>query len=100
MAKSTKTPANLQGAWHMITGTFDKTNVKVYIDGILEGTIATDSTNGVGYAANNIFIAAEAAGGANIASTTFIGNISDVRIYATALSADDILELYNQNHLS
>lgn len=96
VAKSTKTPANLaDGKWHMLTGTFDRTNVKVYIDGVLEGTTATGSTNGVGYhASNSIMIGAEAAGGATPAGTYLTGNISDVRIYATALSADDVKELY------
>jgi len=96
VAKSTYAPADLQNAWHMITGTFDRTDVKIYIDGVLSGSIETGSTNGIGYNANNpIDIAAEASGSSTPASTSFVGNISDVRIYATALSADDIQALYH-----
>ena len=87
----------LPNEWHMLTGTCDRESVKIYIDGELKGTTSTDSTNLIGYnGANGIFIGAEAAGTTtNPASTTFIGNISDVRIYATALSEEDISELYH-----
>ena len=96
VARSTKTPANLtDGNWHMLTGTFDRENVKIYIDSVLEGTTATDSTNMIGYNGNNaILIGAEASGTHAPASTGFVGNISDVRIYATALSQEDIKSLY------
>jgi len=87
----------LKDNWHMLTGTCDRESVKIYIDGELKGTTSTGSTNLIGYnGANGIFIGAEAAGTTtNPASTAFIGNISDVRIYATALSEEDILELYH-----
>ena len=86
---------SLKNSWHMLTGTFDKTNVKIYIDGVLKTTTATNSTNGISYPSGNvIFVGAEAAGNTTPASTAYIGNISDFRIYATALSAADILELY------
>ena len=80
----------------MVTGTFDKTNVKIYIDGVLKGTTATGSTNGIKYNTSNVLlIGAEVSGGQTPASNTFVGNMSDVRVYATALSADDIMELYH-----
>ena len=94
-ANSGVTPSTLINGWHMLTGTFDKTNVKIYIDGILKGTTATQSTNDIGYANNYLFIGAEAAGNTiTPASKAFVGNISDVRIYSTALSQKDITDLY------
>lgn len=82
--------------WHMLTGTVDIDNIKFYVDGELKTTTAKGSTNGIGYnTSNHIHIGAEAAGGENIASAAYVGSISDVRIYCTALSAEDILELYN-----
>lgn len=94
-ANSGITSATLANSYHMLTGTFDKTNVKIYIDGELKATTATNSTNGIGYANNYLFISAEAQGDTiTPASSTFVGNISDVRIYATALSAEDIRQLY------
>lgn len=79
----------------MLTGTFDKATVKIYIDGELKATTTTSSTNDIGYANNYLFIGAEAAGNStNPETSTFVGNISDVRIYATALSAAAIKDLY------
>lgn len=96
LANSNISTNTLLNEWHMLTGTYDKTNVKIYIDGELKGTAATNSTNNIGYPSGNaIFIGAEAAGNHIPASTAFVGNISDVRIYATALSAEDIVELYS-----
>lgn len=86
--------STLLNAWHMLTGTFDKTNVKIYIDGELKATTATGSTNGVGYAAARLCLAAEAKNTVP-QSSTFVGSLSDVRIYATALSDEDIMTLYN-----
>ena len=97
VANSGVATSTLQNGWHMLTGTFDKTNVKIYIDGILKATTATGSTNGIGYAANHCYIGAEAAGSTSIASAALVGKLSDVRIYATALSADDVKSLYQNS---
>lgn len=99
IAESNIAPSTLINQWHMITGTFDKTNIKIYIDGELKGTIATGSTNGIAYPSSNaIFIGAESAGSATSPeSSYFVGNISDVRIYATALSASDVKSLYQNS---
>ena len=87
---------SLAGSWHMLTGTFDSNNVKIYIDGELKGTTAVGSSNGISYYNNYLFIGAEAHGDSESpAYSLFAGNISDLRIYATALSADDVKELYN-----
>ena len=98
IAQSTVTSASLKNSWHMITGTMDKDNVKIYIDGQEKGTIATGSENGIGYASNYIFIGAEAAGNKVIpTSSSFAGKISDVRIYATALTAAQVADLYRRS---
>ena len=94
VANSGVATSALQNGWHMLTGTFDKTNVKIYIDGVLKATTATGSTNGIGYAANHCFVGAEAAGSTSIAAATLVGKLSDFRIYATALSAADVKSLY------
>lgn len=100
VAQSTITPASTLNAWHMLTGTMDKDNIKIYYDGEEVGTIAKGSTNGIGYANNYIFIGGEAGGNSTSpANSAYAGNISDVRIYATALSADDIKELYRTSKI-
>lgn len=95
-AVSNVTGANLQdGKWHMLTGTFDSVaqEVKIYVDGVLKATTATGSSNGIGYASNRLIISGEAQS-TTPASSGFVGEESDVRIYATALTADQIKELY------
>lgn len=95
-AQTSIAPSTLLNNWHMLTGTFDKTTISIYIDGELKTATATGSTAGIGYANNYLFLGAEAAGNATTpANSTFVGDISDVRIYATALSDAAIKELYN-----
>ena len=93
------TTASLQNSgWHMLTGTYDRTSVKLYIDGILNATGTPPSTNNnIGYNTNNVIFIGGEAGSSNTTpvNSGYTGGISDVRIYATALSADDILELYH-----
>ena len=95
LAESGISSSTLLNNWHMLTGTFDKATIKIYIDGELKATTTTSSTNDIGYANNYLFIGAEAAGNStNPETSNFVGNISDVRIYATALSAAAIKDLY------
>ena len=86
--------------WHMITGTYNGYSTKVYVDGVLRGTnnAYTIKTPIFYNPSNSIFIGAEAGGSATTpAGNYFIGNIVDFRIYATALSDSDILDLYKNS---
>ena len=84
--------------WHMLTGVYDRLNQKVhvYVDGEIDSTADTGSSNPIAYHASNVvWIGGEATGSATTGSNGMAGYFSDFRIYATALSADDILELYH-----
>ena len=97
-APSKTTLAALGSGWHMFTGTYDGFNAKIYIDGKLEYTKAAYSTKTPAFynKSNAIFVGAEAAGSATSPdSLRFNGSLSDIRIYATALSEEDIMNLYN-----
>lgn len=98
-AVSTTTLANLSAGWHMFTGTYDGYTVKIYIDGVLEGSISSgaSSKTAIGYPNNGLFIGSEAAGTATTpTSPYFNGNMADVKIYATALSQQDIISEYDR----
>ena len=84
----------LDGEWHMLTATFDGTKIRRYVDGefvtgserVAEGTLngantylsigTLNASNPTNYASKNMYVA-------------------DARVYASALTDEDIRELYN-----
>ena len=79
------------GKWHNCAVTFKSGYVYVYIDGDLIGSADFSSTaTYVTCAYTNSYIGAYGS-----TYERFIGKVSDARIYMTALSANDIKELYN-----
>ena len=82
--------------WHHIVLTYDGFVLKAYLDGNLKSQSSTLSTKTpIFYNTTNVIcVGAEATSSSTSATANYVGNISDVRIYATALSADDIKELY------
>lgn len=78
-------------AWHLLTFTFNKGTQVVYIDGKQIGTANNSGTGTYLTCASTAWHLA----GYTANSENFIGNLSDFRIYCTALSADDILSLYH-----
>jgi hypothetical protein len=76
-------PAN---KWTMVTWVYDKANLicKVYYDGNLNASSSNFTSSDVpnGFSTSTIF------------GSNFVGFIDDIRIYATALSDEDIKELY------
>lgn len=74
------------GEWHMWSGTFDGTTVKVYQDGqLLKSSTATS---------NYGYTLPEKAFILGTGSAAQLGSISDVRVYCSVLSDEEILQLY------
>jgi len=80
------------GNWHFVVGTYDGSNIRLWIDGKLENTVSRAS--GATYNATNyVRIACENNTGTNIAFLT--GTLDDVFLFTgLALSADHIKEMY------
>lgn len=78
----------LDGKWHMLTMTYDGANIKRYVDGAL---LNTQAATGTIDRPNDPFIFGHGASTGYYCKDAYL---SDARIYATALSAADILELY------
>lgn len=80
------------GEWHHIVNTYDGTTLKCYLDGVYK----TSVTPGQTLLRTNLGIGCRAAATdfSSISYSATNAYISDVRIYATALSADDVKSLY------
>lgn len=84
--------------WHMFTTTWDGYSFKVYLDGDLKSTNTRYTTKTPMYYTanyNTLFIGGESGSSATTPRDHFVGKLSDVRVYATALTADEIADLYH-----
>lgn len=77
--------------WHHCAATLDGTTCNMYFDGVLVKTVTID------WGSATLNTNARFQVGIDIPGTDekFTGNYSDIRMYCTALSADDILTLYH-----
>ena len=84
------------GIWYHLAGTYDNNDLKIYVNGVLKGSysLAGETIN-----QNNqpVLIAGDRAGGSN--ARFYDGNIDEVRIYETALSANEIQYIYNEENI-
>ena len=92
----TTTKSKLTSGWHMLTLTYDGLVCKSYIDGMLDQSLTKYTTQTPIYynTGTGVFIGGEADGNTTTPKNLFKGEVSDLRIYATALSAEDVLSLY------
>lgn len=81
------------GEWCHLAIVSNGTSATIYENGIQKGT--TTMSSSVTGAYDLVIGARAASAGASTTSYYNKGNISDVRIYTTALSAEDIAELYH-----
>ena len=81
--------------WHHVAITFKNGVVVMYLDGAQVGT--TDHSATATYLTCSSVGSSWHLAGYTASSENFIGSLSDFRIYATALSADDIKELYQSS---
>ena len=81
-------------AWTHIVMTFDGTNGKVYENGVLKGT--SSAATSIFTDCDDLGIGTRASAADFSSVTTLLnGDMSDVRIYATTLTVNDVLSLYN-----
>lgn len=89
---ATETEIGDTSGWHMITGVYTPSAIKLYIDGVLKKTTTTTNYGIHFNTSANMYVAAESAGTTPNPVTKC--KVSDIRIYYTALSDSDIKALY------
>ena len=91
---------NILNGWHHLVATYDGSNAKIYVDGILKATQSISGDINYIYDSEKLVI-----GKMSYRYTgktvyfPFVGKISDCRVYATALSAEDVQSLYASGHI-
>lgn len=81
----------VNGQWYFIAVTFKNGVCKCYCDGELVGTVDNSATYpALKSTIDNLYIGSHNGGGEYA-----IGNVADSRMYCTALSDEDILDLYH-----
>lgn len=88
-------PARLNAdTWYLYTHTFDGTTGQNYLNGVAVGSAATYTTRT--YVPRGVYTLGDSYTGTSWNGTPFDGKIADFKIYATVLSAEDILAEYNR----
>lgn len=98
LATDTLPLSSYSNGWHHIVGTFDGPSKKscFYRDGQFIASATTTNSAMTYYSNNSVFIGAEAAASQTTPQGTYFnGAVSDFRIYGTALSPEDVAELYH-----
>lgn len=86
--------SDLAPGWHMFTGVYNTSGIKTYIDGVLKES-ANCTSYGIYYSNATLFLGAESTGVVSCKDPYFNGKLSDFRMYYTALTADEVMELYH-----
>ncbi len=91
--------ATLSSGWHHFALTYDGRYNILYIDGI---SVNTDDAGGnysveYGYPNNSTIIGDEAGTGSTPEGDSYTGKIDEVRFYDVALTAQEVLTLYNSS---
>jgi hypothetical protein len=77
------------GKWYHLVGVCDGTTVKIYLNGVQDGSANIGTAGNIGLSSTPLYI-----GYGNFANSNFDGYIDDVRIYNRALSLGEIKTLY------
>jgi hypothetical protein len=75
------------GNWYHMVGTYDQTNLKLYVNGVLADS--KPYSTAITHSVNELYI------GKTVGGASLDGALDDVRIYNYAFSAQEVANLYN-----
>lgn len=78
----------LNNSWHNVIGTYNGTELKIYLDGNLKSNITYDTDKAIIASSANLMIAN------TIGSTFFEGDIDEIQIYNISLTQENINAIY------
>ena len=87
--------SKVTAGWHMMTLTFDGLNLSFYLDGVKVGGQTISSKGTISYNSSAPLLISGEPNSSTTTGFSWMGSIADVRIYASALSTVDVLQLYN-----
>lgn len=87
------------GAWHQLTGTFDGTNVSIYVDGLPMGTTVVTNFGGIDYSSPGPLVIGDYAA-VTSSPLSFTGLIDDLKVYGGAMTPAQVLADYETNLIS
>lgn len=85
--------SNISAGWHHCAFTFNGTSIIIYLDGKQVATTTFDKGT-IGYNSTAPLLVSGEPSSSAYTGNSWLGKLSDMRVYATALSANDIKELY------
>lgn len=88
--------APVQGQWQHVAGVYDGATMKVYVNGVLAGTVSKTGNIAARTAAMQLNVARWAMNVGNF--RTFNGNIDEPRVYNVALTQAEVAAAKDQRH--
>lgn len=87
--------AVFDGKWHLVAGTFDGTNIHLYVDGVEAGSPKPASGIGYGSPINDpaFYVDGYPPQASCLGASDFPGQIDEVRVYSRALTAKELQHL-------
>ena len=86
------------GVWHHIVAVYDGANARIYIDGTLESSQA--KTGGIGTGGNSFNYPVMVGENSKFTGRQFNGKLDEVAMFTNALTAANILAIYNASEVS
>jgi hypothetical protein len=81
------------GIWHLIVGTFDGKDIRLFVDGVELGKVTTPNSS-IFYSSDGFIYFGRDGNNSSSETALFQGKVDDIAIYNRALTAEEISKIY------